>query len=840
MADDGLLMNWEINDAPIFAKPTVQGGRWKERLAAKREARGRHSTGSIPSQPHAREIFKDGRQDSRKEEYIGPNVPEPPAKRQRFDRDSTSNDNYTAPQDEEYVPRPRASLRNRPVQEETRRSFVAGKLPPGTISIGGGAGKKTTFQDDTRKPFVAGKLPSGSINTGVSKEVAAAKPGQVVSSLFTFNPASKTKLEEPEEVAEPAKPSNAPLTDEMATFVNLGLSRRIAAHLSTKMDMKAPTAIQKAAITQMIKDDSDAFIQAETGSGKTLAYLLPIVERLLAMSKDDVKVHRDSGLFAIVLAPTRELCKQIAGVLERLLRCAPWIVGTTVIGGESKQSEKARLRKGVNILIATPGRLSDHLDNTEVLKVNHVRWLVLDEGDRLMELGFEEEIKGIVERIRRRSLQVDILNGLNLTALPTRRITVLCSATMKMNVQRLGEISLTDAVHIQADPADENASKKLPADKGVDNNKFSAPAQLKQAYGVVPAKLRLVTLASILKRAFARRGSVMKAIVFISCADSVDFHFSMFSRPPPPPADGEPVIERPELPHGELTKDTIAHGTTFSSDTNSVVLHRLHGSLAQNIRTATLKAFTQSAEPCVLICTDVASRGLDLPNVDYVIEYDPPFSAEDHLHRVGRTARAGREGRALIFLLPGEEEEYISVLASGYKEGKRALTHNTADDLLRKGFGGTGREWEERATEWQLEVERWTQDSPKYLEMARRGYQSHIRAYATHVADERHIFNMQTLHLGHLAKAFALRDKPGSIKVPGLRPAKMTKADRSVAARKAKRGEVDDEKAPEGERVRKQRKLDLDMPTVDGNDAARRMKKKMKEHMAAASEFNIG
>src|ERR1700681_457204 len=123
--------------------------------------------------------------------------------------------------------------------------------------------------------------------------------------------------------------------------------------------------------------------------------------------------------------------------------------------------------------------------------------------------------------------------------------------------------------------------------------------------------------------------------------------------------------------------------------------------------------------------------------------------------------------------------------------------------------------------------------------MARRGFQSHIRAYATHVAAERHIFNMQTLHLGHLAKAFALRDKPGSIKVPGLRPEKMTKADRSVAARKAKRGETE-EKAPEGERARKQRKLDLDLPNIDGHDAAKRMKKKMLEHMAGANEFNIG
>ena len=329
------------------------------------------------------------------------------------------------------------------------------------------------------------------------------------------------------------------------------------------------------------------------------------------------------------------------------------------------------------------------------------------------------------------------------------------------------------------------------------------------------------------------------AIVFMSCADSVDFHFALLGQSFKTTKIGEQEVEFPEIVKIGLTKDTISYGTAFSNSINPVILHRLHGSLAQNIRTATLKSFAESKDPCVLICTDVASRGLDLPNVDYVIEYDPPFSADDHLHRIGRTARAGRDGRALIFLLPGDEEEYVSILASSCHDGKKSLIYNSADDLVRRGFGGVGREWEERATEWQLDVERWALESPKYLEMARRGYQSHIRAYATHVAEERHIFNMQTLHLGHLAKAFALRDKPGSIKVPGLRPEKMTKADRSVAARKAKRGETED-KAPEGERVRKQRKMDLDLQNLDGNDAAKRMKKKMLEHMSGANEFNIG
>ena len=865
MADDGMLMNFDIGDAPIVPKQTFQGGRWKDRLAAKKVARSRAARGSKP--PPSREIFTPGRHDAGVEDYIGPGAVARPPKRQRVDHDSGRNANTAAVISGKFPP---GSInvggrRDTAIREETRPAFVSGKLPPGSINLGGkrdtsireetrpvfvsgklspgsinvGGKRDPSTREDTRPAFVAGKLPPGSISNGQNRVGAGGKPGQVISSLFSFNPSSKTTFEEPTEAAEPAKPSNAPLTEEMATFTNLGLSRRLAAHLSTKLEMKTPTAIQKAAIPQMVKDDSDAFIQAETGSGKTLAYLLPIVERILAMSTEGVQVHRDSGLFAVVLAPTRELCKQIAAVLEKVLRCAPWIVGTTVIGGESKQSEKARLRKGVNILIATPGRLADHLDNTEVLNVSTVRWLVLDEGDRLMELGFEDEIKGIVEKIGRRNLTMEKRNGLDLKALPRRRVTVLCSATMKMNVQRLGEISLKDAVHIIADPSEEETAKDKADGTEGDDKAFSAPAQLKQAYAVVPAKLRLVTLTAILKRAFARRGSVMKAIVFISCADSVDFHFSLFSRPVEAAAEnGEAPAEAPKIKKSELTKETIAHGIAFSSSTNSVILHKLHGSLAQNIRSATLKAFTDSTEPAVLICTDVASRGLDLPNVDYVIEYDPPFSADDHLHRVGRTARAGRDGRALIFLLPGDEEEYVSILASGYRDGKKSLTHNTAEDLLRKGFGGTGREWEDRATEWQLEVERWTLESPKYLEMARRGFQSHIRAYATHVANERHIFNMQTLHLGHLAKAFALRDKPGSIKVPGLRPAKMTKADRSVAARKARRGELED-KAPEGERVRKQRKRELDLPTVDKDDVARRMKRKMQEHMASAREFNI-
>lgn len=665
-------------------------------------------------------------------------------------------------------------------------------------------------------------------------------PGQFASSLFTSNPES-THVEEPksEEPIEDAKPTNAPLLDGLDTFTNLGLSPNLAAHLLTKLELKAPTAIQKASVSQLLKEESDAFIQAETGSGKTLAYLLPLVQRIMALSKATKEdgVHRDSGLFAIILAPTRELCKQISVVLENVLRCANWIVCGTVIGGEKKKSEKARLRKGLNILVATPGRLADHLENTEALNVSNVRWLVLDEGDRLMDLGFEEELQGIVKKLdaRQRPSRVP--------GVPTRRTTVLCSATLKMNVQRLGEISLKDAIHIKADATDEDGKTDGKKD---DEDSFRVPAQLKQSYAVVPSKLRLVSLTAFLKRTFIRKGSVMKAIVFVSCADSADFLFEVFSREfgkrkgkknrdrndsddEEEESDEAKILsEREKMsPHG-----TIAPATAFSNSLNSVTLHRLHGSLPQQIRTATLKSFSRSDDPSVMVCTDVAARGLDLPNVELVIEYDPAFSADDHTHRIGRTARLGRDGRACIFLQPGCEENYVEILKRGYRDGGKALTRTDATEILKRGFGvsvdSSSKNWEEKTTDWQMDVERWALDNPKYLEMARRGFQSHIRAYATHIAAERSMFDIKELHLGHLAKSFALRDRPGKINVPGLRTSKEEtkkdfKASRSGAAgQKRKAGAADDNPV-----------------ASNTDDAARRMRQKMRENMAGASEFNL-
>ncbi|KAL8807950.1 MAG: hypothetical protein Q9182_000416 [Xanthomendoza sp. 2 TL-2023] len=773
MADDGMLLNFSVEEEILSTKPAFRGGRWKDRLAAERRYQKSHSAKPSTDLESALVLEKNDE-----------DFQERPPKRQRVD-EAPRNQSHTKP-------RPKST----------------------------------------------------------SKEV--------VSSLFSYNPSSTTIPSKPQTPdVSPQVPSNAPLPSEISKFTDLGLSPTLSSHLLTKLSLQAPTAIQRSTITQLLKEDSDAFIQAETGSGKTLAYLLPIVQRLISLTRsEDNKINRESGLFAIIMAPTRELCKQISIVLENLLRCANWLVAGTVIGGEKKKSEKARLRKGLNILVATPGRLVDHLDNTEVLDVTNVRWLVLDEGDRLVELGFEEDVKRIVQELERRSDNVDTgVQNVTVSGLPKRRTTVLCSATMKMTVQRLGEISLKDAVHIKAELVD-GATKNEKAEAGKETA-FLAPAQLKQSYIVVPPKQRLVTLAAFLKHTFARKGSVMKAIVFLSCADSVDFHYEVFTRN----VEIENSGTRPKVNDGESDKEngdaqspqsitpslpTVSQSDILASTPNPTLrIHRLHGSLNQQTRTATLSAFTRSTNPSILFCTDVASRGLDLPNIDLIVEYDPPFSSDDHLHRIGRTARAGREGRAVIFLMPGPEEGYVDLLRQGYRDGiGRGLIRTEAEEFLKKGFGNTeaslaidqkpsveGAGWSERAEQWQLEAERWVlDDKAKAGEMAKRAFVSHVRAYATHVAKERAMFDVKGLHLGHLAKAFALRERPGHF----------GRNDKAGVKKSGHRGEKSRKESADIQAESKSQQMEARQPNIEKRDAVRKMQSKMKEHLAAAGEFNIG
>lgn len=634
----------------------------------------------------------------------------------------------------------------------------------------GGNERKTDKSDAHKKPDSKKRLPETPLGISGKKakfaETSGAQGGNnnsYVSSLFTSNKQSESLKETTGSHTE-YTPSNAPLQDS-STFAGLGLNEKLVTHLTGSMRYLAPTKVQRAVAPEMLSSPTDLFVKAQTGSGKTLAFVLPIVEKLMTESN---QINRQSGLFALILTPTRELASQIYSVLESLLRCHHQIVPGIVVGGEKKKSEKARIRKGVNIMVATPGRLADHLENTSSFDISQVRWLVLDEGDRLVELGFQETITKITDQLSRSSKVMDTMH--KWPGLPTRRVNVLCSATMPEDVKKLGSTVLNNPKMISLDR------------ESSDTSNASAPDQLIQKVMVVPPKLRLVTLSAVLKNISSQREKgVTRTIVFFSCSDSVNFHFEVLSR-------GGRAIRRKQKEAQEsdnddndgkekddLPESCVSTAPQISKNTN---VFRLHGSLSQQLRTSTLQQFVQNegeneGRHLVLFCTDVASRGLDLPDISHVVEYDPPFSLDDHLHRIGRTARAGKKGEATLFLLPGEEEGYVdgklrtvhpkqgSLRIVGYEKAlEDAFADKTAEPASKTDPKAKKGKWDIQATTWHLEVERWLLEDSAALERALHAFVSHIRAYATHLSAERMYFNVKLLHLGHLAKSFGLRETP--------------------------------------------------------------------------------
>ncbi|KAG5417910.1 DBP7 [Candida metapsilosis] len=619
-----------------------------------------------------------------------------------------------------------------------------------------------------------------------SKGQSDGKSNSYVSSLFTNNVTATQTVTEatPSNEEKTYLPSNAPVKG-ADTFSGLGINEKLSSHLIDHQRFKYPTKIQKLVIPNLLTTERDLFVKAQTGSGKTMAFILPIFHKLMMENKH--KITRDSGVFAIILTPTRELANQIYSVLETLTRCHHTLVPGIVIGGEKKKSEKARLRKGVNILVATPGRLADHLENTKSLDISQLRYLVLDEGDKLVELGFEETISKITKTIDGSSKIAETVDKWQ--GLPTRRINMLCSATLQNNVKQLGSIILQDPEMISVDREVEGTilfddDSHGEAATSTEHESF-APDQLIQDVLIVPPKLRLVTLDSCLVNIAKKIESSSvpsRSMVFYSCSDSVNYHFDVFTR------DGKKFKKVKDSETGEVR--TISVSPEDSTDENdaddaeltapiihdNTMVYKLHGSLSQQTRTSILQHFIKDDERFphkVLFCTDVASRGLDLPKIANVIEYDAPFTIDDHLHRIGRSARVGNKGEATLFLLPGLEEGYIDAKLKVVHPREENLRVKNYEQVLQQAFAeknATSKNkydklgnWDIHATTWHLEVERWLLEDSAALSKASLAFTSHIRAYATHLSQERNFFNVKLLHLGHLAKSFGLRETPKNI-----------------------------------------------------------------------------
>ncbi|BFZ05910.1 hypothetical protein BsWGS_08950 [Bradybaena similaris] len=582
------------------------------------------------------------------------------------------------------------------------------------------------------------------------------KADVVISSLFRKNPEiPQVPSAEVDTVAENV------FTGE--TFKDLPLHPFLISNLEEKQGFLQMTEVQKRAIPVLLRR-SDALIKSQTGSGKTLSYAVPIVQSLQSRK---LKIQRDDGPYALVIVPTRELALQSYETFLKLLRTFIWIVPGCLMGGEKRKAEKSRLRKGVNILVATPGRLMDHIRTTNVLTLARVQWLVIDEADRLLELGYERDVAQIINSLK--------------SQCPDPPQTVLLSATLSEGVERLSSITLNNPEHINVTESvsqplssalsshtDSSKAQKVSQEENKDET-FSVPSQLKQHFIITPCKLRLVTLAGLILWKCKYSKPASKMIVFFSTQDSVEFHARLFSQILLPKNIKKMLTELAMEDVGDSDEEDVDDHADAKS---GLRFFHLHGEMLQKDRSKTFHEFSQ-AHSGVLLCTDVAARGIDLPHVDWIVQYTSPGATVDYVHRVGRTARAGTEGQSLLFLMPSEvgfveelNKHKISLSQMQLSTILKPLLANISS-LPPAEHVNTNREMprteEEAATYLQDRAEECVLKDKEMHGLAGRGFQSYIRAYATYSREVKDIFKVSELHLGHVAKSFALREAPTKV-----------------------------------------------------------------------------
>ena len=244
------------------------------------------------------------------------------------------------------------------------------------------------------------------------------------------------------------------------------------------LGMESLTLVQSLSLP-VISAGFDCLIKSQTGSGKTLAYAIPMLQKLASVRP---KIERAQGTFALVICPTRELVVQTYEWFQKLVHSFTWLVPGMLIGGEKRKSEKARLRKGITVLIATPGRLIDHLLHTKSLSLKSVEWLVLDECDRMLELGYKRDVETILEKLKEEESP------------DKKRQTLLLSATLTQGIEEMSAVSMKHPKFIDAVVESTNNDQ----DNIESLKMLTAPENLQQTFAIIPAKLRLVMLSSFL------------------------------------------------------------------------------------------------------------------------------------------------------------------------------------------------------------------------------------------------------------------------------------------------------------------------------------------------------
>ncbi len=352
----------------------------------------------------------------------------------------------------------------------------------------------------------------------------------------------------------------------MKSFKDLGLSENLLRILE-EMHFKEPTEIQEKAIP-LAMQGKDIIGGSATGSGKTLAFGASILE----------KIDYNGGIQSIILTPTRELAEQISTSLKKFAKYLPCEI-VPVYGGVDIQKQMRQLSTA-NIVVGTPGRVLDHLER-RTLNLTEIKFLVLDEVDRMFDMGFQDDVERILSKC------------------PKNRQTMMFSATISREIDHLAKKHTRDAIEVAVES-------------------YVDASQLTQVYYDVPSRLKFSLLVQLLRA--EKTGLVM---IFSNTKRNADF----------------------------VAKNLKMQG---------IDSHVVHGGLTQSRRSANLMDF-HKGHVNVLVCTDVAARGLDIKNVSHVYNYDVPKTSAEYIHRIGRTARAGADGKAITLLSDRDYDNFRSV-----------------------------------------------------------------------------------------------------------------------------------------------------------------------------------
>ncbi|KAK3716159.1 ATP-dependent RNA helicase dbp4 [Vermiconidia calcicola] len=457
------------------------------------------------------------------------------------------------------------------------------------------------------------------------------------------------------------------------SFSDLPLSAPTAEGLKSA-HFSSLTDIQAKAIPLALKG-SDILGAAKTGSGKTLAFLTPVLENLYRAQC----IGADAGLGAIIISPTRELAIQIFDVLRKIGGKGHLFAAGLIIGGKGLREERDALAR-MNIVVCTPGRILQHLSQTSSFNVDNLRMLVLDEADRIMDMGFKKDVDAIIEY------------------LPPDRQTLLFSATQTKRVSDLSRLALKEPEYISVHEAASTAT----------------PKTLQQNYTITPLPEKLDTLWS-----FLQSSKKAKILVFLSSGKQVRFVFESFRHMQP----GIPLLH-------------------------------LHGRQKQTARLEITQKFSQAKYSC-LFATDVVARGLDFPAVDWVIQVDCPEDADTYIHRVGRTARYEKAGRAVLFLDPSEEEGMLRRLEQKRVPIERINVRSKKQSSIKN----------------QLQSMCFKDPSLKYL--GQKAFASYVRSL--HIQKDKDVFKLD---------GYPLEEFAASLGLPGAPRIKFLKADAEEVKRR--------------------------------------------------------